>query len=405
MKNKFLFAVLTAVLLCGVSFSADVKVDAAKFDPLQGLVHRANLGRTGVWKTSGVKSKPSVAWEFKTGGPVRSSPVVVDGTIYVGSYDGNFYAVDAATGNQKWSFKTGGKVSGSAAVTGGGVFFAGEDGSVYRLNAADGSLVWKSPLPRAGAIAGSPAVLYDAVFIGGGHKGGSQTLSMSASPLYALDILTGKVIWQSSSSGPQGYAAIATDGTYLYAGTGGSEYNAFAVKDGKTGKSWTGGHQARQFMSSTVDGDKVFNPATMRGSVICSTPDGKKIWHTAALDGQLDIELNQGGKFGYEIFADLAVTDDKVFAGCNDGKLYSFDKTTGKKGWNFQTGGAVQSSPSVAGSAVYFGSWDGSLYAVDTATGELLWKLPLGGRIISSPWPGDGAIYVGCDNGSVYALR
>ena len=123
------------------------------------------------------------------------------------------------------------------------------------------------------------------------------------------------------------------------------------------------------------------------------------------LDGQLDIELNQGGTFGYETFTDLAVTDSTVFAGCNYGKLYTFDKETGTKGWTFETGDKVQSSPSVADGAVYFGSWDGNLYALDAASGKLLWKHPLGARIISSPWPGDGSLYVGCDNGSVYSLK
>ena len=35
-------------------------------------------------------------WEFKTGGRVLSSPCIgSDGTIYVGSYDGNIYAIGA----------------------------------------------------------------------------------------------------------------------------------------------------------------------------------------------------------------------------------------------------------------------------------------------------------------------
>lgn len=410
MKKQFLILMLSAVLGCGAAANAEVKVELSKFDSLQGRVHRANQGRTGVWQTSGLKSKPLVAWEFKTGGPVRSSPVVVEGVVYVGSYDGNFYALDAASGKQKWSFKTDGKVSGSAAVVGGSVFFAGEDGNVYRLNAADGTLVWRTATQRAYPIAGSPAVLYGTVFIGGGASSGSERLGMTAAPIYGFDINTGKLVWQSQGDGPQGYAAITTDGERLYTGTGGSYYGSFDIATQKKSGDISGGHQARQFMSMTVEGDKLYIPVTMRGAVMCLNSaaknqyDGRK-WYTAMLDGQLAMELNQGGSFGYEIFTDLAVNDTTVFSGCNDGKLYTFDKVTGKKGWTFETGDKVQSSPSVANGAVYFGSWDGNLYAVDAASGELLWKQPLGGRIISSPWPGDGAIYVGCDNGSVYALK
>lgn len=408
MKNPISLAVLSMAL--GAAASTAAHAELPKFDPLQGQVHRANQGRTGVWQSSGLKSQPAVAWEFKTGGPVRSSPVVVEGVVYVGSYDGNFYALDAATGKQKWSFKTGGKVSGSAAVANGSVFFAGEDGNVYRLNAADGALMWSAKTPKAMPMAGSPAILNGTVFIGGGSASGSERLGMTASPICGFDIQTGKLVWQSKGDGPQGYAAITTDGEKIYAGTGGSYYGSFDIATEKQVGSFSGGHQARQFMSMTVDGDKLFIPVTMRGAVMCLDKDSKnhlqgKKWYSAMLDGQLDMELNQGGTFGYESFTDLAVTDTTVFAGCNDGRLYTFDKETGKKGWTFETGGKVQSSPSVANGVVYFGSWDGNLYALDAASGNLLWKHSLGGRVISSPWPGDSTLYVGCDNGSVYALK
>ena len=39
-----------------------------------------------------------IAWRLQTGGPVRSSPVVSQGVVYVGSTDGKVYAIDAARG-------------------------------------------------------------------------------------------------------------------------------------------------------------------------------------------------------------------------------------------------------------------------------------------------------------------
>ena len=45
--------------------------------------------------------------------------------------------------------------------------------------------------------------------------------------------------------------------------------------------------------------------------------------------------------------------------------------------WTFATGGAIVSSPAVAGGAVYFGSKDGNLYAVDAASGtEVVFQAP-----------------------------
>ena len=45
------------------------------------------------------------AWYFHTGDAVTANPVVAKGSVYVGSWDGYFYAIDAKTGKQRWSYK------------------------------------------------------------------------------------------------------------------------------------------------------------------------------------------------------------------------------------------------------------------------------------------------------------
>ena len=44
--------------------------------------------------------------------------------MFVGSYDGRFYALSARTGHVRWSHNTGGRISGSATVIGSVVYFA-----------------------------------------------------------------------------------------------------------------------------------------------------------------------------------------------------------------------------------------------------------------------------------------
>ena len=43
-------------------------------------------------------------WAVRTLDSVTASPTVVDGTVYVGSWDGIFYALDAETGAERWTF-------------------------------------------------------------------------------------------------------------------------------------------------------------------------------------------------------------------------------------------------------------------------------------------------------------
>jgi outer membrane protein assembly factor BamB len=61
-------------------------------------------------------------WRFQTGAAIQSSPVVVGGAVYLGSMDGNVYAVDAATGTELWRFSTSDRVVSSPAIADGTVY-------------------------------------------------------------------------------------------------------------------------------------------------------------------------------------------------------------------------------------------------------------------------------------------
>ncbi len=70
-----------------------------------------------------------------------SSPAIVDGKVYVGSAaDGNFYALDAATGQIEWSAKVG-WIKASPAVVDGWVYVIQKSLNVYAFDAAPGRAV------------------------------------------------------------------------------------------------------------------------------------------------------------------------------------------------------------------------------------------------------------------------
>ncbi len=430
MKNKTARAVLAAFLIAASipGIAAEKEKPAKKkqaktesgsvkigdFDPLNGKVHRYNIYRSGVWPSSGISGTPSLKWEFKTEGPVRSSPVVIDSSVFVGSHDGNFYSLDAEKGVLKWKFKTEGAVSGSAAIFEDKVIFASEDGRLYCLKKDSGEKIWSTVISSGGkgtGTAGSPAIAHGLAFIGGGAEGATTKLGMSAKPIVGVEISTGKLLWQGDGAGPQGFAAIATDGKTIYAGANGSAYGAWDIESSQSIGTVTGGHQARQFMSMTLASEFVYIPVTLRGAVMCMKKEPfnlrGRVWYTSMLDGNLDVELNAGGSFGHECFTDLAVTEKTVFAGSQDGLLYTFDAKTGKKGWIFKTGGEVMGSPAVASKSniVIFGSCDGKLYALDADSGTKKWDFTVGDKIIGSSWIEDGAIFFGCDDGKIRALK
>src|SRR5258706_1138405 len=87
--------------------------------------------------------KLNLLWNFKTAGPVKSSAAIEQGKIFIGSQDGNVYALAFADGSKLWTFKTGGPVESSPLVLEGKVFVGSSDGSLYSLEAATGKLLWK----------------------------------------------------------------------------------------------------------------------------------------------------------------------------------------------------------------------------------------------------------------------
>jgi outer membrane protein assembly factor BamB len=124
--------------------------------------------------------------------PSESSPVVVDGIVYLGDWSGRVYALYARTGKLKWSYKTGDKIKGGVAVSGNRVYVGSYDHHLYALNRETGKLVWRAAaqqrLGKRGQFYSTPAAAYGRVFIGG-----------TDGKVYSFGATTGKLIWSHST--------------------------------------------------------------------------------------------------------------------------------------------------------------------------------------------------------------
>ena len=81
-------------------------------------------------------------WHFTTEG-LGIPPCGHERRRLIGSYDGNVYALGAATGEELWHFTTEWYVLSSPAVANGVVYVGSDDGNVYALNAATGEELWQ----------------------------------------------------------------------------------------------------------------------------------------------------------------------------------------------------------------------------------------------------------------------
>src|SRR5712692_4294047 len=66
---------------------------------------RGNALQTGV-AASGLPEDLEIRWKFKAKDGIESAAAIVEGTVYVGSLDEHLYALDLATGNLKWTYQT-----------------------------------------------------------------------------------------------------------------------------------------------------------------------------------------------------------------------------------------------------------------------------------------------------------
>ncbi|MDX6654561.1 MAG: hypothetical protein QOH18_1271, partial [Solirubrobacterales bacterium] len=109
--------------------------------------------------------------------------------------------------------------------------------------------------------------------------------------------------------------------------------------------------------------------------------DGKLVWQS----GSLGPGFAASGAF----YSTPAVAYGRVYAGNNDGRVYSYDLRDGTLAWTHSTGGYVYSGPTVATTpttppTVYIGSFDGNIYALDAKNGETRWAHSAGGQVVGS---------------------
>ena len=88
-------------------------------------------------------------WRFPTGGKIWSTPVIDDDTLYVGSFDKKFYALNANDGIKRWEpFATEGAIVAAPVVYNNRIYFGSLDRYVYALDAATGALRWRFPAEK-----------------------------------------------------------------------------------------------------------------------------------------------------------------------------------------------------------------------------------------------------------------
>lgn len=303
-----------------------------------------DITRSGHTASTGPRTNQTL-WTFETGSAFQwANPVSVDGVVYVGANDANFYAINASSGKEIWRYTTGGYIMSSALVVEGVVYVSSDDGLLYALNATDGAKFWSGHMYEDEQLIqlSSPAIL-DEVIYAGTDGGETDTVGY----MFAINGSSGAKIWSFQTGGPI-YEAPAIVNGIVYAGC--LDHYLYAL----------------------------------------NASDGSQIWsyHT-----------------GSPVESDVVVVDGVAYVCSDDGNLYALNAADGAVLWHYYTGGPVAEVPAVADGVAYLGTLDGNLYAFKASDGSKLWGSPIGNASSSSPTVAGDVVYVTNDAGIVYALN
>ena len=347
-------------------------------------------------------------WKRTTGGPVPTTPAVADGILYVGSYDGKFYALDAHTGELKWKFRTEGErrfeakgIHGflpktqtiadpfdvflsSPVVAQGAVYFGSGDGNLYAVDSTTGEERWK--FKTGDVVHSSPAIANGVLFFGSWD-----------SYFYAVDAATGKEKWRfhggedalvHNQVGFQSSPAVADGVVYI----GCRDSNLYAL-DAATGKEkWRFNNELSWVITS---------PAVAQGKVFFATSDSS-LYHV--LDAATGKSILRQKDNAY-MFSSPTVVGDVVLIGVLNGTLAARDIKTGNLLWEYRTetskenkGWVLTADRKFNGPLLFNSNWrEAPIVSADRQFNI--------GAIFSTPLVADGVVYFGSTDGFLYALE
>lgn len=331
--------------------------------------------------------KPQVAWTFLTGGPITSSPALLDdGSVAFASHDGRLY-VAGRDGMLKWSHATTDIIFSSPAVGHDGTMYIGsDDDHLYAIGSSQ-KLLWSFQVGSCPQRVGVGPEASRCDVDAGPTVGPDGVIYTGGDGIYAINP-DGTLRWRFATGGHVSSAPVVLPDGMVVAGCQDDMVYAVAPDGSKRWDFRTGG-------------DVESSPVVGEDGTIYIGSDDKKVY-ALGFDGQLRWAFTTGG----DVRASPALSPaGLILVGSFDAQLYAI-KPDGTLYFTFRTGDRIVSSALVdVKGAVLFGSQDDRVYALEP-DGRLRWSVELDGDVDSSPvLAADGTIYVGSDDKKLYALR
>jgi outer membrane protein assembly factor BamB len=302
---------------------------------------------------SSESSLEEMHWVVETGGPVYASPVISEGSLYIGSTDSVFYAIEVGSGKVLWRYHAGNTIQSSAAVYKNLVFF--ESGNRLIALNSRGKLKWEKSL-------------------------------CDGEVRNQLDP------WDYHHSSP----CIHEGKVYI-----GTEQGILLGFDAKSGE--------QVLRSQTLSEQPIrTTPVIWRNLVIFGDWDGvlyASDISTGSLIWKYDTRKDGTYPWTNAILGSIHVTDSTLYFAGKSNRLYSLNARTGKKNWHYSSPSDqwLIGGPVVHKGTVYLGSSDQHIFhAIDAASGDIIWTTKMDCRTWGRAWVDEDKVYIGSN--SLYAI-
>ncbi|HLG61696.1 MAG TPA: PQQ-binding-like beta-propeller repeat protein [Ktedonosporobacter sp.] len=398
-------------------------------------------------------SQLKLHWQYHSGGTIDTQPIVSNGVIYWGSWDGYEHATNL-NGQQLWQTFLGkdtppGKcIPASAGVAGTStvatvaingrntrvVFVPGGNARFYALNASNGAVIWATTLgtPPDEMIWAGSALYKGSIYVGISSYGDCP---LRPGRVYRLSSTTGAILntFHTTSNNCNGAGVwdapavdVASNTIFVSTGTrtlcGQYESLAYAVlqlraSDLTLVRSWQVPLAQQAYDSDFGDSPTLFT-ARIGGTIHPMLGILNKNGHYYAFDRsnigagpvwerQLAGPISNIAASAWDGTKLYVATAVSTVAGKRcAGTVWALNPATGQTAWEYCTPGKVVAAPTVIPGLVII-SASNQMIILDTATGQpkFIFRAPgFGATFFGSATVSHGVLYIGNANGTLYAF-
>jgi len=375
MKKQFISIILVFLLLLNVLPAFAKQSNKDQFTQSTHCVisddwpmFRHDAAHSG-YSQSKAPSMNTVFWNISVGEPDEASPVSSYGNVYVSSYDGKVYCIDAKNGHVLWtSHQVGDPLESDPGIADQKMYISSS--KLYCFNAITGSELWNTTV---GAYGRPPTITDGKVYIGSGV-------------LSCINANNGTFLWSFSSPHGSFFTSPTISDDKIYVGES-DENKLFCLSASNGAQLWNLSFGASISATPAVVNKRVYI-GTWGGEILClNGSTGGHIW---------------ANYVGNQIRSSIAVANDKIYFGCYNHYLYCYDANIGSMLWHVPTGGFIYSSPVVADGKVYVSS--DKFYCFNAQNGSELWNYSTGGGV-SSPAISNGKVFVTSNSGKIFSFK